>query len=76
MSEIFRLLTDPRRASFLRALSLADELCLCDLGLLATEGHSEVCHQPRLSLADEHIRGMLADELRRSARQRAFDQLV
>jgi DNA-binding transcriptional ArsR family regulator len=72
VSEIFRLLTDPTRAGFLRALSLADELCLCDIGLLATEDHSEVCRQLRLGLADEHIRRMLANELRRAAMSRSL----
>lgn len=48
VSEIFGLLADPNRARILHALSLAEELCVCDLALLVGMGQSAVSHQLRL----------------------------
>ena len=48
VSEIFGLLADPNRARLLHALSLVDELCVCDLALLIGMGQSAVSHQLRL----------------------------
>lgn len=88
VSDIFGLLADPNRARILHALSLTDELCVCDLALLVGMGQSAVSHQLRLlrasrvvarrkagrivyySLADEHIRHVLADGLRHATEER------
>jgi len=48
VSEIFGLLADPNRARILHALSLTEELCVCDLALLVGMGQSAVSHQLRL----------------------------
>jgi DNA-binding transcriptional ArsR family regulator len=82
VSEMFGLLADANRARILHALSLTEELCVCDLALLVGMGQSAVSHQLRLlrasrvvdrrkvgrivyySLADAHIRHVLADGLR------------
>ena len=44
----FGLLADPTRARILHALSLADELCVCDLALLLGISQSALSHQLRL----------------------------
>ena len=82
LAGIFELLADPTRARLLHALSLAEELCVCDLALLLGRSESALSHQLRLlrdrrvvsrrkdgrivyySLADKHIRHVLADGLR------------
>ena len=48
VSAIFGLLADPNRARILHALSLTEELCVCDLALLMGMGQSAVSHQLRL----------------------------
>ena len=48
VSEMFGLLADPSRARLLHSLSLAEELCVCDLALLVGMGQSAVSHQLRL----------------------------
>lgn len=77
----FETLADPTRTRILHALSLAPELCVCDLALLLDLSVSALSHQLRLlrergavsrrkagriafySLADEHVRHVLADAL-------------
>src|SRR6266571_1896368 len=44
----FRLLADPTRARVVHALSLASELCVCDLALLIGISQSALSHQLRL----------------------------
>lgn len=44
----FDLLADPTRARILHALSLADELCVCDLAWLLGLSQSGLSHQLRL----------------------------
>ena len=51
---IFELLADPTRARLLHALSLADELCVCDLALLLGRSDSALSHQLRL-LRDRRV---------------------
>jgi DNA-binding transcriptional ArsR family regulator len=81
----FDTLADPTRARILDALSLAPELCVCDLALLLDMSVSALSHQLRLlrergavtrrkagriayfSLADEHVRHVLADALAHTA---------
>ena len=48
VAEMFALLADPNRARILHALSVADELCVCDLAFLVGMGQSAVSHQLRL----------------------------
>lgn len=45
---MFALLADPNRVRILHALSLTEELCVCDLALLVGMGQSAVSHQLRL----------------------------
>ena len=54
VSGIFGLLADPNRARILHALSLTEELCVCDLALLVGMGQSAVSHQLRL-LRTSHV---------------------
>ncbi|MGH7477862.1 MAG: ArsR/SmtB family transcription factor [Longimicrobiales bacterium] len=58
----FDLLADPTRARILHALSLADELCVCDLAWLLGLSQSALSHQLRL------LRERRAVERRRSGR--------
>lgn len=44
----FDMLADPTRTRILQALSLADELCVCDLALLLDLSVSALSHQLRL----------------------------
>lgn len=44
----FGLLADPTRARILHALSLAEELCVCDLALLLGISQPALSHQLRL----------------------------
>jgi ArsR family transcriptional regulator, lead/cadmium/zinc/bismuth-responsive transcriptional repressor len=44
----FAMLADPTRARILHALSLATELCVCDLALLVGVSQSAASHQLRL----------------------------
>lgn len=44
----FAMLADPTRARVVHALSLADELCVCDLALLLGVSQSAMSHQLRL----------------------------
>ena len=48
LSAAFELLADPTRARVLHALSLAAELCVCDLALLVSISESAMSHQLRL----------------------------
>ena|SRR5712691_4022583 len=48
VASTFALLADPTRARILHALSLADELCVCDLALLLGVTQSALSHQLRL----------------------------
>lgn len=48
VAEMFSLLADPNRVRILQALSLAEELCVCDLSLLVGMNQSAVSHQLRL----------------------------
>lgn len=54
LAGIFELLADPTRARLLHALSLADELCVCDLALLLGRSESALSHQLRL-LRDRRV---------------------
>ncbi len=55
VSEIFGLLADPNRVRILHALSLTEELCVCDLALLVGMGQSAVSHQLRLLRASRVV---------------------
>ena len=48
LSATFELLADPTRSRILHALSLAHELCVCDLALLIGISESAMSHQLRL----------------------------
>jgi len=48
VASTFGLLADPTRARILHALSLADELCVCDLARLLGMSESAASHQLRL----------------------------
>jgi DNA-binding transcriptional ArsR family regulator len=48
VASTFALLADPTRARMLHALSLAEELCVCDLALLLGMSESAASHQLRL----------------------------
>lgn len=50
----FAVLADPTRSRILHALSLADELCVCDLALLLGISQSALSHQLRL-LRDRRV---------------------
>ena len=50
----FAVLADPTRARIVHALSLADELCVCDLALLLGVSQSAMSHQLRL-LRDHRV---------------------
>ncbi len=54
LASTFELLADVTRARLLHALSLADELCVCDLALLLGRSESALSHQLRL-LRDRHV---------------------
>lgn len=48
VGDLFGLLADPTRARILHALTLTDELCVCDLALLLGLSVSGLSHQLRL----------------------------
>lgn len=48
LAATFALLADPTRARILHALSLVEELCVCDLALLVGASQSATSHQLRL----------------------------
>ena len=48
VASTFAVLADPTRARILHALSLSDELCVCDLALLLGISQSALSHQLRL----------------------------
>jgi ArsR family transcriptional regulator, lead/cadmium/zinc/bismuth-responsive transcriptional repressor len=54
LAAVFELLADPTRARLLHALSLANELCVCDLALLLGRSESALSHQLRL-LRDRRV---------------------
>ena len=48
LAAMFALLADPTRARILHALSLSEELCVCDLALVVGSSQSATSHQLRL----------------------------
>lgn len=54
VASTFAVLSDPTRARILHALSLSEELCVCDLALLLGISQSALSHQLRL-LRDRHV---------------------
>lgn len=48
VASTFAVLADPTRARILHALSLSEELCVCDLALLLGISQSALSHQLRL----------------------------
>lgn len=54
VAQTFALFADGTRARILHALSLADELCVCDLALLLGVSQSALSHQLRL-LRDRRV---------------------
>ena len=58
---IFELLADPTRARLLHALSLSEELCVCDLALLLAPSESALSHQLRLLRRRSRLRHHRAD---------------
>lgn len=54
LASTFELLADVTRARLLHALSLADELCVCDLARLLGRSESALSHQLRL-LRDRRV---------------------
>lgn len=48
LSRLFSALSDPTRLKILHALTVTDELCVCDLAALAGLSVSAVSHQLRL----------------------------
>ena len=48
VADVFSTLADPTRVRILQALSLADEVCVCDLALLLGLSISGLSHQLRL----------------------------
>ncbi len=54
VASTFAVLADPTRSRILHALSLADELCVCDLALLLGISQSALSHQLRL-LRDRRV---------------------
>jgi DNA-binding transcriptional ArsR family regulator len=48
VSRLFSALSDPTRLKILHALTVTDELCVCDLAALAELSVSAVSHQLRL----------------------------
>jgi DNA-binding transcriptional ArsR family regulator len=54
VASTFAMLADPTRARILHALSLVEELCVCDLALLVGVSQSAMSHQLRL-LRDHRV---------------------
>ena len=54
VADVFSTLADPTRVRILQALSLADELCVCDIALLLGLSISGLSHQLRL-LRDRRV---------------------
>jgi ArsR family transcriptional regulator, lead/cadmium/zinc/bismuth-responsive transcriptional repressor len=54
VASTFAVLADPTRARIVHALSLAEELCVCDLALLVGVSESAMSHQLRL-LRDHRV---------------------
>jgi DNA-binding transcriptional ArsR family regulator len=48
VSRLFSALSDPTRLKILHALTVTDELCVCDLAVIAELSVSAVSHQLRL----------------------------
>jgi len=48
VASTFAVLADPTRARILHALSLSEELCVCDLALLLSISQSAMSHQLRI----------------------------
>jgi DNA-binding transcriptional ArsR family regulator len=48
LAAMFAVLADPTRAKILHALSLTEELCVCDLALAIGSSQSATSHQLRL----------------------------
>ncbi len=54
LSRLFSALSDPTRLRILHSLSVTDELCVCDLAVIADLSVSAVSHQLRL-LRDRNL---------------------
>jgi DNA-binding transcriptional ArsR family regulator len=54
LSRLFSALSDPTRLKILHSLSVTDELCVCDLAVIADLSVSAVSHQLRL-LRDRNL---------------------
>lgn len=54
VASTFGVLADPTRARILHALSMSEELCVCDLALLLGISQSALSHQLRL-LRDRNV---------------------
>jgi len=48
LAETFKVLSDPTRLKIVLALSVADELCVCDLATIVNLSVSAISHQLRL----------------------------
>lgn len=70
---VFALLADPSRARLLHALTLAKELCVCDLALLVGISESATSHQLR-ALRD--LRIVRARKVGRVVYYRLFDRHI
>jgi len=60
VASTFEVLADPTRARIVHALSLAAELCVCDLAALLGISESGLSHQLRLLRERETGRGLKA----------------
>jgi DNA-binding transcriptional ArsR family regulator len=56
LSRLFSALADPTRIRILHALTVTDELCVCDLAVIADLSVSAVSHQLRLLRDRELVR--------------------
>jgi DNA-binding transcriptional ArsR family regulator len=54
LSRVFSALSDPTRIKILHSLTVTDELCVCDLAVIADLSVSAVSHQLRL-LRDRNL---------------------
>jgi DNA-binding transcriptional ArsR family regulator len=64
LAAMFAVLADPTRAKMLHALSLTEELCVCDLALAVGSSQSATSHQLRLlrdsGIVSRHKAGRVA----------------
>ncbi len=84
VGQLFSVLADPTRIRILHALSMASELCVCDIAFLVDLSQSAVSHQLRtLRMADVVARRKdgrtmfysLSDEHVRTMLQNGFEHL-